>query len=119
MRFLDNIETFFPNSLIVEFSRVFGKDNTQKLLSVFGGMVIKIPSSKDIHRMEKEVAIFKILSSAKDGKQLSILRGEVQAKFGMKKKDIIDIHKRMSKAWKSHMSEKAKDKAVSKHKRVK
>lgn len=119
MKYLDSVEIFFSKSLILEYGRVFGKDNLKKFLAIFGGMAIRVPSVKDIQRMEKEVAIYKILSSAEDKAQRKILRLQVQAKFGVKKKDVIEIYRRMGKAWRQYQAAKTEDEAVSKHRRKK
>lgn len=118
MKYLDSVEIFFSKSHIVEYGRVFGKDNLKKLLAVFGGTTIRVPSVKDVQRMEKELAIFKILSSAEDNAQRKILRLQVQAKFGVKKKDVSEIYRRLGKAWRQYQKAKAEDRAVSKHRRM-
>jgi hypothetical protein len=119
MNQIDNLENFFSRSLIVEFGRVFGIDNTKKLLAVFAGMTIQVPSTEELQEMERDVAVFKILSSAKDRTQRRILRGEVCARFGLAKMEVQEIYRRMDKAWRKYIAAKSEDEATSAHKRRK
>lgn len=47
----DILEECYPNSLIIEYHRVFGNDNTKKLIEIFGGTSFHIPTMDQLNRL--------------------------------------------------------------------
>ena len=114
---LEELETYYPKSLVSEFLRIFGQETTEKFLVIFGGTNLRVPSQKDLRKMEDEVAMYKRLVSTTTNTSFVLVRAQLEAKFGIKTKEIMAIWKRLSKARQLATDIEEADKAVSRHRR--
>lgn len=120
---LDKLALLFPKSLISEFREICGIEITQKILDVFGGMNLKVPSHEDIEKMKRDLDIYNALNHARGldkGKiEFRIMRRTLQAKHGLNKKKILKIFHNLDKLHKKSREIKAADEAVKAHKKPK
>lgn len=73
--FLDKLVKMYPRSLLSEFYRMFGLVHTEKLLAVFAGTTLQIPSTKDIEHALRDISIWETLRRSKspgESRRLSI-----------------------------------------------
>lgn len=54
MLWTDILEEEFSDTLIAEFYKLFGRENTKKFMDVFGGMVFEVPRWAEINRVMKK-----------------------------------------------------------------
>lgn len=116
---LTKLALVYPKSLLNEFYTVFGDVTTTKLLSVFAGMTLKIPSSREVQKARRDLVIYETLQKATSKEEFRIIRKTLQAKHGLSKAKIKEIHKYMQKLHKAGKELQDADKAVSQHRKKK
>jgi len=92
---------------------------TKKLLLVFGGTSIRIPSMKEILNMQRDLQIYEELARTVSRKDFRIAKKVLEARYGLSKKRLEDIHVEMSKLHKEGKRIRKHDIAVGQHKRKK
>jgi hypothetical protein len=98
---------------------VCGIATTEKILTVFGGMNLRIPSHEDVNKMKRDLNIYNALVEFRDDSfKFKIVRRTVQARYGMKKKKVLAIFDNLEKLHKRGAEIKAVDKSVAAHKKV-
>lgn len=119
--FTEKLSRLYPKSLISEFCHVFGPEDTERLLSVFGGMKLKVPSHEDISKMKRNLEIYEAMVQAKaqspKRSAFRLNRRILQARYGMKKKKMMAIYKQMDRLMRQSKEVKAADVAVTAHKK--
>jgi len=116
---LRKLALIYPKSLLAEFHTVFGSEPTSKLLSVFAGMTLKIPSNRELQKAQRDLVIYEQLEKAKDKNEFRIFRKTIQARHGMSKAKVKEIFRYMSKLHRAGKELREADKAVSLHKKKK
>jgi len=114
---LEKLAKVYPKSLISEYSRVFGMSATEKLLSIFGGMTIKVPSHTEIQRAKVELDIYEALARTKTRPEFRAVRKTIQSKFGMTKSKVRGIYRTFAKLHKVAKKIADEDLSVGKLKR--
>lgn len=116
---LKKLALIYPKSLLAEFCTIFGMQTTHKLLTVFGGITLKIPTSRELQKTERDLQIYEQLAKIEDKQAFRIVRKTLEAKHGMSKAKIKEIYRYMQRLHKSAEQIRAADVAVSQHKRKK
>jgi len=88
MKVLDAAEkTHLPRMV-----ELIGMENTQKILSVFGGMTIRIPSTKKIQKLTEGAEIYKRLQSSLSNKSVN----EIADEYDITKRRAKKVHQQFS-----------------------
>lgn len=80
--------------LIAEIIEVFGEENLDKLLSVFGGRVIRIPTKKEFRTALERIAVW-VACSEEDPTERSRKEGDLVRVLGLSRSKIQTIYKSM------------------------
>jgi hypothetical protein len=116
-RFLfEQLGKLFPKSLVHDFYTIFGEAVTEKLLSIFSGTTIKVPSTEDLREAERDIIIYESLIKCPLPEEAKRVRKTLSRKYGLKKKNIRIIFKRMSRLHRMAKKVHEADHAVSQHK---
>lgn len=116
---IPRLDRLYPTSLVSEFCRIFGPANTEKLLTIFAGVTLRIPSTGDLIKAERNLAIYEILCRAKDKADFRILRKQCEARFGLSKGKVKSIFRGMRRVLKDAKEVSDVDKASGELKRRK
>lgn len=79
---------FYPNTLLSEFYQMFGAADFEKLLQVFGGTTIQIPSTSTVEKMMRNVAIFETINKANGAAQSRRLTQGLMERYDMKRIEV-------------------------------
>ena len=99
----------FPRSLLGEFLEIFGKENTTKLIDVFSGTTLEIPSRKKLEILERDIQIYDSLCSCTSQKQTRKMKKRLACKHGLTEKHVRDIFKRLERQLKENRRFKIAD----------
>ena len=106
---LDRLEVLYPSSLISEFHRVFGGEDTLKFLTIFAGTTIRVPSSKDQEKMSRGIEIYDALSTK------TVSRRHLRERFGLSGKALRAIFREMKRSHRLATQHSRSDALVGKH----
>lgn len=87
----------FPRSLLGEFLEVFGKANTIKLIDVFSGTILEIPSRRKLEALDRDIQIYEILCSCTSQKQTKEMRKKLSLKHNLTEKHIREIFSQLER----------------------
>lgn len=87
----------FPHSLLSEISRIFGPEATEKLLTVFAGVTLYIPSTKEIEEATRNLVIYETVNLAKSKTELGRLKTVLCEQFDISRKELAKAYQRMKK----------------------
>lgn len=85
----------FPQSLIAEINRIFGAIATEKLMAVFAGTTIYIPSTKDLELAERDLAIHDTLLKCTTRAQSRRMGVVMCAQYRISRKELRDSYKKV------------------------
>ena len=105
----------FPQSLVAEIHRIFRIEDTEKLLTVFAGTNIHIPSTKELEEEERNLAIYETLSKADSKSEMKRLGEVLCQRFDMKRREIRHAYLRTKKKLKEAEKFVEADKLTSQH----
>lgn len=111
---LDRIKKMFPRSLLGEFLEIFGKQNTIKLIDVFSGTTLEIPSRRKLEILDRDIQIYEELSSCTSRGQQKTLRKSLAKKHSLSETQIRDVFKKMEKQLRENRKFKLADERTEK-----
>jgi hypothetical protein len=79
---------FYQNTLLNEFYQMFGAANAEKLLQVFGGTTIQIPSTATVDKLTRDITIYETLSKSSSPAQSRRLTTGLMGQHGMKRAEV-------------------------------
>jgi hypothetical protein len=85
---IEKIVKIFPQNLISEFHRIFGKEATEKLLTIFAGVTLHIPSTKEIEEAVRNIAIYETLIASRSGVETRRLSGIMCEQYDLTRKEL-------------------------------
>lgn len=94
---ISKLVKLLPQSLLGDFYRIFGPIVTDKLLTVFGGCTIQIPSTKDMDEAVRDYAIYVALESCGTGADSKRMGEVLCQKYDIKRKELRKVY-RLTKA---------------------
>lgn len=103
----------FPRSLLGEFLELFGEDATLKLIDVFSGTNIEVPSRRVLEALNRDISIYEVLRSV-DGEKKRQLVAELANKYDLPTKKVREIYSRMEKQLKENRKFKLADELIGK-----
>ena len=112
---IQKLAKLFPQSLIAEIYRIFGLDNTEKLILVFAGTTIHIPSTKDLEEEDRNLAIYETLQKSNSAAESRRLGHFICEQYGLKRKELRIIYKKTKKKLKEAKKFTESDQLVSAH----
>lgn len=117
---IDNLARLFPKSTIHEFFRIFGPEDTRKLLAIFGGTTIRVPSTEDLELAQRDLYIYEKLKEVRgDGVARRKLGGILEKELGLSRRKLRLIYRAQRKLHKEAEALRKLDEAVGRHKRKK
>jgi Mor transcription activator family len=103
---------------VTEFYRIFGPEPTEKILTIFGGATLRIPSTKDLRRAQRDISIYDFLRTSKNPlerrRRIRFLRKE----FLLTGQKIRSIERQMARLHDDAQKLRNQDAAVSQHQRI-
>ena len=106
---LEKLVQFYPRSLISDFYRVFGGEPTAKLLTVFAGTTMRIPGTREIQKLSRNIAIYETLRKAKsEGKTRKVIQ-QMSEKYGISKRRVRVVYREVRRRDKAAKKIFAKD----------
>jgi Mor transcription activator family protein len=112
----DKLSQLFPKTLIPEVHRIFGQEVTEKLLTVFSGTTIHVPSVREQENAMRDIAIFETLHSSKGASESRRLGEALSAQYGISRRRVRHIYRTMRRLRKQNTKLVAEDLATSQHK---
>jgi len=106
------LDKFFPKSLVSDFCTLFGEKMTEKLLMVFGGMTLKIPSHQDVQDTERDIVIYESLIRCRTPEEARRVRRVLSLKHHVSKRKIRGIFGRMQRLHRQAAQIRDADQAV-------
>ena len=106
------LQEFFPNSVLVEFHRVFGEAATEKLLEVFSGVTLEVPSHQYLETCERDISIYEALCLSTSASQTRKLAGEQAKKHGLSHSRVRTIFRQIRKQMKENRRFKLADERI-------
>jgi hypothetical protein len=116
---IEKLAEMFPQSLVSEFYRVFGLNNTQLLMTVFGGTKLEVPSTQDLEDAMRDIAIYESLKRARDLKGKKRLTNALAQQYGMPKRRVRGIFSKMRRLQRLNEKLRKADKAIGQHSKTK
>lgn len=113
---LAKLAKIYPRTLLSEFYRMFGAANTEKLLMVFAGTTLHIPSTKDLEDVQRDVAIWETLARSKSAAESRRLGGILAKQHRIPRRRVREINRQMRRMMKENARFEAADKKTSQHK---
>ena len=110
---LTKLKQMFPRSLLGEFLELFGEDATLKLIDVFSGTNIEVPSRRVLEALNRDISIYEVLRSV-DGEKKRQLVAELANKYDLPTKKVREIYSRMEKQLKENRKFKLADELIGK-----
>jgi len=83
----------YPKSLVAEFFRLFGAADTEKLLTVFAGTTLRIPSTKELEEARRNIAIYETLSHAKSAAEARRLGEALMSQHNISRNQVRRVYK--------------------------
>lgn len=105
----------FPKTLIPEVYNLFGKEVTDKLLTVFAGTTIRVPSTRDQSNAIRDILIYETLCAAGSSSESRQLAQDMSKKCKMSRRHVRKIFKVMQKLRKTNKKLQDQDTAVGLH----
>ena len=79
---------FYPNTLLSEFHSMFGAADSEKLLQVFGGTTLQIPSTATADKLMRDIIIYETLSKSTSASQSRRLTTGLMEQHDMKRAEV-------------------------------
>jgi Mor family transcriptional regulator len=98
---LRHLKDIFPKSFLNEFMETFGEESTDRLLDIFSGTTIEIPSSKNLESAERDIIIYTRLSPLIAKYDVIQMVQDLAKRFKLTKEQVKSIYKGMKKHMKS------------------
>ena len=106
----------YPKSLVSEFCRMFGPANTEKLLAVFAGTTLQIPSTKDLENAERDILIWETLRHSKSPNESRKLSANLASQYHLPRKKIRHVYYTMMRRMRENKTLEDADRATGQHK---
>jgi len=97
---------------------MFGEEVTEKLLTVFSGTTIHVPSVREQENAMRDLAIFETLERAEDSSASRRLGEALSSQYKISRRKLRHIYRTMRRLHKLNTKLKAEDLATSQHKKV-
>ena len=107
----------YPQSLIAEIYKIFGIEDTEKFLTVFAGMTIKIPSTIDIENEDRNLAIYETLKKSQSGSESRRLGTVLCEQHKLKRKELREIFNATKRKLREAKKSVESDRLTSEHRR--
>lgn len=116
---LEKVVEMFPQSIVSEFYKVFGSENTEKLLTVFGGTKLEVPSTQALEEAQRDIAIYESLKRAHDSQEKRRLVSALMQQYDIPRHRVTVIFRTMKRH--QRMSERLRraEKSIGQHKKTK
>jgi hypothetical protein len=106
---------FYPNTLLSELYKMFGSANTEKLLQVFAGTTLQIPSTARMEECMRDVIIYETITKSKGAAESRRLGEALAKQFDTDRKEIRDAYRSMLKRLGQNKKLQQSDQNVGKH----
>lgn len=106
---------FYPNTLLSELYKMFGVANTEKLLQVFGGTTLQIPSTSRVEEAMRDVAIYETLIKSKSASESRRLGVALAEQFDIDRKEVRLAYRSMRRRVRDNKKLLEADRNVSQH----
>lgn len=106
----------FPKTLIPDFFNTFGKEVTEKLLTIYAGTTIRVPSTKDQDAALRKISIYETLRGAGSASESRRLAEALSKQHKMSRRHVRNIYRTMRKLFKVNKKLQEEDIATGKHK---
>jgi hypothetical protein len=115
------LSKMFPQSLLADFERIFGTEATEKLLIIFAGTTLQVPSTKELDEAQRDIVIYKTLSGSKsisESRRLGVLLCQ---QYNISRREMRRIYKKTRRKLKEAKRFNDSDQRVGNHlpKRIK
>jgi Mor transcription activator family len=116
---LEKVVEMFPQSIISEFYKVFGPENTEKLMTVFGGTKLEVPNTQDLENVQREIAIYESVKRAHDPQEKRRLIAALAQQYDIPKRRVNSVFRMMRRQ--QALAEKLKkaEKSIGQHRKTK
>lgn len=94
---------------------MFGEKMTDRLLTVFAGTTIRVPSTKDQSNAIRDIHIYETLCTASSASESRQLAEGMSKKYKMSRRHVRQIFKTMRRLYKVNKKLKEEDLATSQH----
>ncbi len=86
---VDLLESFYPNNLFTEFAVLMGTEACSKLIALFGGSTLRVPTGAELSKSIVEFTIYNELMPLPDRKARKDKAQELADRFGMSRKSVM------------------------------
>ena len=109
---IGKLRVMFPRSLLAEFTEIFGEANARKLIDVFSGTTLEIPSRKALENAERDMLIYELLSISTSPQQGKEKRDKLSRKYNLSKGRVQEIFRQMKRQVKENRKFQQADESV-------
>lgn len=113
---LAKLARIYPRTLLSEFYRMFGPEATEKLLTVFAGTTLHIPTTRDLEDAQRDVAIWETLSRSKSAAESRRLGEALCKQYKIPRRKMRYIYNSMRRLLKERTKFSTADKSTGQHK---
>jgi Mor family transcriptional regulator len=94
---LSRLKSMYPRSLLSEFQEVFGEKMTVRIIEVFSGTTLEIPSRRDIEIADRDITIYESLAVCTNSRQLRDTMESLGKRFNLSERRVGEVFRRMKK----------------------
>jgi hypothetical protein len=94
---LSRIKEMYPRSLLAEFYTIFGEATTIKIIDVFSGTTLEIPSRKSLEVADRDIRIYEALCPCTSSKQTRAVEERMAEKYELSIQRVREIYKNMKR----------------------
>ena len=106
---------FYPNTLLSELYKMFGATNTEKLLQVFAGTMLQIPSTERVEEAMRDVVIYETLIKSKSASESRRLGLALAEQYDMDRREVRLAYHSMRKRLRENKKLLDSDQKVGQH----
>lgn len=106
---------FYPNTLLSELYKMFGSANTEKLLQVFAGTTLQIPSTSKVEESMRDVVIYETLVQSASAAESRILGTALAKQYDIDRKEVRAAYHSMRKRIRENKKLLEADQKVGQH----
>lgn len=106
---------FYPNTILSEFHKMFGSTNTEKLLQVFAGTTLQIPSTARVEESMRDVVIYETLIKSKSASESRRLGVALAEQYDIDRKEVRAAYRSMRKRVRENKKLLEADQKVGQH----
>lgn len=106
---------FYPNTLLSELYKMLGVSNTEKMMQVFGGTTLQIPSTSRVEAAMRDIVIYETLSKSKSASESRRLGEALAKQYDVDRREIRNAYRSMRRRVRDNRKLSESDQNVGKH----